>query len=80
MKTVFTIKSTEGLKLNYKPGSSCYLGQTLNRLEAKKPSPRPPPPPLAALASGSKSQKNFFLACNLYIEKTYLAACMTQAG
>ena len=36
MRTVFTIKSSEDLKIKYKPGSDSYLGQTLSRLEAKK--------------------------------------------
>ena len=36
MRTVFTIKSTKDLKLEHKPGSDYYLGQTLNRLDAKK--------------------------------------------
>ena len=35
-KNVFTMKSTEDLKSKYKPGSGCYLGQTLGRSEATK--------------------------------------------
>ena len=33
---VFTIKSTEDLKSEYKQGSDYYLWQTLSQLEAKK--------------------------------------------
>ena len=36
MKTVYTIKSTEDLKSEYKAGSDHYQGQTQSRLEAKK--------------------------------------------
>ena len=36
MRTVFNIKLDEDLKTKYKPGSDCYLGQTLSQIEAKK--------------------------------------------
>ena len=36
IRAVFTSKSTEDLKSKYKHRSDHYLGQTLNRLEAKK--------------------------------------------
>ena len=36
MRTIFTIKSTEDLKSQYKLELDYYLEQTLSRLEAKK--------------------------------------------
>ena len=53
MRIVFTIKSTEDLKSQYKLGLDYYLGQTLSRLEAKKRNLHNEEPPLTTLASGS---------------------------
>ena len=36
MRTIYTFKSPEDLKSQYKLGLDYYLGQTLSRLEAKK--------------------------------------------